>query len=96
MAPAPLDESGRGDVWSHILGRYVLVPVAAVAESAGEYAEAVLHVHANSSAWEELSRNGARYARSGGGGKGVGPAGLGDDWLALWGKLQTGACTGTF
>ena len=96
IAPAPLDESGRGDVWSHIQGRYVLVKVAAVAETSTDYAAAILNIHSNSSAWEELSRNGARYARSGGGGKGVCPAGLSDDWLAFWGKLQTGCCTGVF
>ena len=87
---------GKGDVWSHALGRYVLVPIAAVAESAADYAAAVLHVHSNASVWEELSRNGARFARSGGGGKGVCPAGLADDWLGFWDKLQTGCCTGTF
>ena len=96
VAPAPLDVHGQGDVWSHSLGRYTLVHVAAVAESAAEYASAVLQLHANSTLWEELSRNGARFARSGGGGKGVCPAGLGDDWLAFWAKLQTGMCAATF
>ena len=97
VAPAPLDATtGLGDAWSHLLGKYVPVRVASVAESADEYAEAVLHIHRNASAWQELSNNGARYARSGGGGKGVCPTGLGDDWLAFWAKLQTGVCSGTF
>ena len=97
VAPAPLDgASGHGDAWSHLLGRYVPVRVAAVAESAAEYAEAVLHIHRNASAWDELSNNAARYARSGGGGKGVCPTGMADDWLAFWAKLQTGVCSGAF
>ena len=58
-------EGGYGDAWSHPLGRYVPVRVAAVAETAAAFAEAVLHVYRNESAWEELSLNGARYARSG-------------------------------
>ena len=96
-APAPLDaKTGVGDAWSHALGRYVPIRVAVVAESAADYAAAVLHVHRNESAWEELSQNGARYARSGGGGRGVCPAGLADDWLTFWRKLTTGICTGTF
>ena len=41
-------------------------------------------------------QNSARYARSGGGGKGVCPVGLADDWLAFWGKMQTSCCSGTF
>ena len=97
VAPAPLDAAGgTGDAWSHIRGRYVPLRVAAVAETAADYAAAVLHVHRNESAWQELSENGARYARSGGGGKGVCPSGLADDWLAFWAKLQTGSCSGTF
>lgn len=95
VAPAPLDgATGVGDAWSHRMGRHVPLKVAAVAETAAEYAQAVLHVHRNASVWEELSINGARYARSGGGGKGVCPSGLAADWLAFWAKLQTGVCSG--
>jgi glycosyltransferase involved in cell wall biosynthesis len=96
VAPAPLDADGVGDAWSHTHGRYVPVKVSAVAEAAADFAAAVLHVHTNESAWDGLSVNGARYARSGGGGKGVCPAGLGDDWLAFWSKLQTACCSGSF
>ena len=97
VAPAPLDPlTGKGDAWSHQLGRYEMLKVAAIGDSAAEYAAAILHMHRNETAWQELSLNGARYARSGGGGKGVCPSGLADDWLAFWAKMTTGACSGTF
>ena len=54
--------------------------------------EAVLHVYRNATAWEELSRNAARYARSGGDGKGVCPSGLLDDVGAFWAKMQRTMC----
>ena len=64
--------------------------------SASDFAAAIYHLHTNQTAWQEISRNGAKYARSGAGGMGVCPAGLGDDWLAFWGKMQTGGCSGVF
>ena len=93
-APAALDAEGRGDAWSHRLGRYERIRVAAVAESAAEFAEAVLNVHRNESMWLELSINGARYAHSGGRGKGVCPGGLASDWLAFWAKMNAFGCVG--
>jgi len=96
VAPAPLDDTGRGDAWSHELGRYVPVRVAVVGNDAAEFATAVMQVHRNETLWNELSVSAARFARSGGGGKGVCPTGVGDDWLAFWAKLQTGVCSGRF
>ena len=58
----------------------------------GLLAEATLHVYRNASAWAELSANAARYARSGGDGKGVCPTGLLDDFGAFWSKMQYTAC----
>ena len=93
LAPAPLDALGLGEAWSHRLGRYEPVRVAAVADTAADYAEAILHLHSNESSWKEMSLNAARYARSGGhGGKGVCPVALADDWLAFWAKLQASVC----
>ena len=92
IAPAPLDERGRAAVWSHMLGRSEMVRVAAVGSSAAAFADAVLHVHSNASAWAELSLNGARFARSGGDGKGVCPAGMLDDFRSFWSKMERTTC----
>ena len=96
VAPTPLDSAGQGDAWSHRHGRYESLRVALVATGAAEYAQAILQAHRNQTTWEELSLNGARFARSGGGGKGVCPNGLADDWRAFWSKINTAVCTGTF
>mmetsp|Transcript_4815 Transcript_4815/g.12824 ORF Transcript_4815/g.12824 Transcript_4815/m.12824 type:complete len:194 (-) Transcript_4815:219-800(-) len=96
VAPAPLDRTGHGDAWSHELGRYVPARVALVASDAAEFASLVMQVHKNETLWTELGLSAARFARSGGGGKGVCPAGVGDDWLSFWSKLQTGVCSGRF
>jgi len=95
IAPAPLDAGGRGDAWSHELGRYVPVRVALVAADAADFAAAVMQLHRNDTLWNDLSTSAARFARSGGGGKGVCPSGVGDDWLAFWAKLQI-SCSGQF
>lgn len=94
-APAPLGPDGRGDAWSHLYGRYVPVRVAVVAEASAEFAAAVLEVHRNETLWGELSSGAARFARSGGGGKGVCPSGVGDDWRNFWAKLEGSGCSGT-
>ena len=96
VAPAPLDHTGRGDAWNHELGRYEPVPVALVAAEKAEFAAAVMQLHRNLTLWEELSYGAARYARSGGSGKGVCPTGVGEDWLGFWSKLQVGTCNGHF
>ena len=96
VAPTPLNDAGQGDAWSHRLGRYESLRVALVASSPTEYAQAILHAHRNQTTWEELSLNGARFARSGGGGKGVCPKGLADDWRAFWSSMETAVCTGSF
>eukprot|EP00966_Prymnesium_polylepis_P263612 6089440-Prymnesium_polylepis.1 len=70
IAPAPLDAGGTSLVWSHDLARYEPAQVALVAEQPDEFAAAVLHAHRNRTIWEKIMRNGARYARSGGGGQG--------------------------
>ena len=72
------------------------VRVALVATDAADFAAGVMQLHRNESLWSELSTNAARFARSGGGGKGVCPSGVGDDWLGFWSKLQTGVCSGRF
>lgn len=128
IAPAPLDAGGRGDAWSHELGRYEALPasrpytrprrlssaeldtpphrtppchryvpvrVALVAADAADFAAAVMQLHRNDTLWNDLSTSAARFARSGGGGKGVCPSGVGDDWLAFWAKLQI-SCSGQF
>ena len=92
IAPAPLDERGRAAVWSHTLGRSEAVRVAAVGSSGAAFADAVLHVHSNATAWAELSLNGARFARSGGDGKGVCPAGMLDDFRNFWSKMERTTC----
>ena len=92
IAPAPLDEAGRALVWSHALGQRETVRVAAVGGTAAAFAEAVLHVHRNASAWAELSANAARFARSGGDGKGVCPSALLDDFDSFWLKMQRTTC----
>eukprot|EP00325_Prymnesiales_sp_UTEX-LB-985_P028137 CAMPEP_0174733880 /NCGR_PEP_ID=MMETSP1094-20130205/62181_1 /TAXON_ID=156173 /ORGANISM="Chrysochromulina brevifilum, Strain UTEX LB 985" /LENGTH=167 /DNA_ID=CAMNT_0015936601 /DNA_START=19 /DNA_END=522 /DNA_ORIENTATION=- len=94
VAPAPLSEDGRGDAWSHQRGRYVPVRVALIANKAADFANAVLQVHRNETLWGELSSGAARFARSGGGGKGVCPSGIGDDWRAFWSKLDASGCSG--
>jgi len=96
VAPASLDARGRGDAWSHALGRYELVRVALVATDPADFAAGVLQLHRNETLWTEVSMNAARFARSGGGGKGVCPSGVGDDWLGFWSKLQTSVCGGRF
>ena len=94
VAPAPLDARGGANVWSHRLGRYERVRVAAVGGTAAAFAEAVLHAYRNATAWGELSLNGARFARSGGDGKGVCPSGLRDDVDSFWSKMQRTTCGG--
>ncbi|KAL1518582.1 hypothetical protein AB1Y20_002870 [Prymnesium parvum] len=96
LAPAPLDMLGNGRVWSHALGRYELARIAMIAERPLEYAAAVLHLYNNRTLWEEISQNGARYARSGGGGHGVCPTGLREDWRAFWQQLDRTVCARTF
>jgi glycine/D-amino acid oxidase-like deaminating enzyme len=67
-----------------------------VATDPADFAAGVLQLHRNESLWTEVSMNAARFARSGGGGKGVCPSGVGDDWLGFWSKLQTSVCGGRF
>ena len=98
-APHPITMErgiGNGDAWDHHLGRYVPIHVSIVADDAAVYADSIVNLHRNQSMWEDLSLNAARFARSGGGGQGVCPSGLGEDWLAFWSKLNTGTCSGTF
>ena len=94
VAPAPLDARGGATVWSQRLGRYERVRVAAVGGTAAAFAESVLHVYRNATAWGELSLNAARFARSGGDGKGVCPSGLLDDVGNFWSKMQRTVCGG--
>lgn len=96
IAPTPLDGDGRSSVWSHSLGSYESVRVAIVADRPEEFAGAVLHIHGNRSAWEELSVNSARFSRSGGGGKGVCPHGVREDWHTFWRKMESSACSSIF
>jgi hypothetical protein len=62
VAPASLDARGRGDAWSHALGRYELVRVALVATDPADFAAGVLQLHRNESLWTEVSMNAARFA----------------------------------
>ena len=56
------------------------------------FADEILHVYRNATAWDELSSNAARFARSGGDGKGVCPTGLLDDVTSFWSKMQHTVC----
>ena len=76
--------------------RYESARVALVAERPADYAAAVLQLHRNQTLWTEISLNGARYARSGGGGSGVCPSGLREDWRSFWRRMDGTVCAGTF
>jgi glycosyltransferase involved in cell wall biosynthesis len=92
IAPAPLDADGYGEACSHEHGKYVPVRVAKIAEDPQTFAAAVLNAYQNETLWSDLSRSAAQFARSGGGGQGVCPTGIADDWLSFWAKLQRGIC----
>jgi len=91
-APAPIDVRGRALVWSHRLGKHVSSRVALVAASSADFVRAALELYRNASLWEELSLNGGRFARSGGG-KGVCPSGLLEDLNSFWRKLTVTTCS---
>lgn len=91
IAPEPLDDEGNAEIWNHWLGNYKRSRVAMVADKPGAFAAAVMHLYRNRSAWQELTHNSARFARSGGG-KGLCPSGLRLDLLAFMSKLHNSVC----
>ena len=82
-------------MWNHTIGRYERAAVARVAHTAEEFAAATLSLHRDASAWREIAGNAARFARSGGGGKGVCRDGLVADLASFWEKLDRGTCRTT-